>query len=106
MSTRIPRVWASCGCVFPFSSAKLLMNPPCVAVDNSHSGELCWGTKFQSSGFMQKHGRRPPVKLDLAMTAIGIEGRGHQAAAVLPEVEDRAVGSADRNAVRPRAHHL
>jgi hypothetical protein len=49
---------------------------------------------------------RPPVNLDLAMTAIGIESRGHQAAAVLPEVKGRAVGSADRKAVRSRAHHL
>jgi hypothetical protein len=37
----------------------------------------------------------------LMMTAIRVEGHWHQAAAVLPEVEDRAVGSADRNSMRP-----
>jgi len=47
-----------------------------------------------------------PGNARLATTAVGIEDRGHQPAAVLPEVEDWAVVGADRKAVGPRAHHL
>ena len=42
----------------------------------------------------------------LATTAVGVEHGGRQPAAALPEVQDRAVGGADPNAMRPRAHHL
>jgi hypothetical protein len=73
--------------------------PPC------SSRRLPLGVGVLSFKFVTKHklAREQDV---LMMTAIGVEGHWHQAAAVLPEVEDRAVGSADRNSVRPHAHHL